>query len=116
MPHSLPKSQHAAPELLTARQTAELLGVSLRLVWLLAAKGDLPAVRIRRCTRWRRADILAFVDRLSASQISSDAANQTDLVNSTRSRSRIRRAVGRRVGTQQARRTGAAEEVQNAAE
>jgi excisionase family DNA binding protein len=116
MLHALPESQQVAPELLTAQQTAELLGVSQRLVWLLAANGDLPAVRIRRCTRWRRADVLAFVDQLAASQTRSEAGRQTDLVNSTRSRPPSRSAAGRRVGGRPARRMRAAEEVQHAAE
>src|SRR5262245_56997846 len=54
------------PELLAVKQVADLLGISPRLVWILAKQGILPAVRIRRCTRWRRADILAFVDHLTA--------------------------------------------------
>jgi excisionase family DNA binding protein len=53
------------PELLTVNQVAELLGISPRLVWLLAKQGTLPPVRIRRCTRWRRADVLAFIDQLT---------------------------------------------------
>jgi hypothetical protein len=38
------------------------------LVWVLAEEGELPPVRIRRCTRWRRADVLAYIDRLAAPQ------------------------------------------------
>jgi hypothetical protein len=59
-----PTSIH--PELLTATQTAGLLNISPRLLWSLAAAGDLPAVRIHKCTRWRRADVLGYIARLAA--------------------------------------------------
>jgi len=54
-----------SPELLTVEQVAELLGVSSRLVWKLAKEGELaPPVRIRSCTRWRRADVMRYIDQL----------------------------------------------------
>ena len=62
-PHSA-----ATRELLTVRQAAELLNVSSRLIWLLTKQGALTPVRIRRCTRWRRADLLAYLDRLTAAR------------------------------------------------
>jgi excisionase family DNA binding protein len=116
MPQALSKSQYVSPELLTVRQTADLLGVSPRLVWLLASRCELPAVRIRRCARWRRADVLAYVDRLAAAQTSSEAGRRTELANSTRKRSPSPSTAGRRVGARPARRMRAAEEVQHAAE
>jgi excisionase family DNA binding protein len=63
-------------ELLTVNQVAVLLGVSPRLVWLLAAQGDLPSVRIRRCTRWRRGDVLLFIDQLPTPQITEEAGRE----------------------------------------
>jgi excisionase family DNA binding protein len=56
------------PELLTVRQVAEILGVSLGFIWKLARQGDLRPVRLRGCTRWRRADILRFIDSLPTDQ------------------------------------------------
>ncbi len=52
----------AAPEWLDARATADLLKVNPRTVAKLAAAGRLPASRIGRLLRFRRADILAFLD------------------------------------------------------
>lgn len=63
------------PELLSASQVAALLSISSRLVWLLAAQGKLRPVRIRRCTRWRRRDILRFIDRLASSSVKSEASH-----------------------------------------
>lgn len=62
------KSITVTPELLTAKQVAEFLGVSQRLIWLLTELGDLRSVRIRRCTRWRRADVVNFINRLASSR------------------------------------------------
>lgn len=53
------------PELLTDVQVSALLGISRRLVWTLAEQGALPPVRIRTCTRWRRADVLRYIDGLA---------------------------------------------------
>jgi len=55
------------PELLTAKQTAELLSISIRTVWELARQNKLRPIRIRRCTRWRRSDVIQFVDGLGNS-------------------------------------------------
>jgi excisionase family DNA binding protein len=73
VPASVPPSPSLSPELLTVNQVAELLGVSARMVWLLAAQSKLAPVRIRRCTRWRRADVLCYIDRLSAPQAAKEA-------------------------------------------
>lgn len=53
-----------SPELLTDKQTAALLSVSRRLVWILAKQGDLKPVRFRGCTRWRRTDVLRYINGL----------------------------------------------------
>lgn len=51
--------------LLTARQLAERLGISLRTVWRWTRAGELPApVRRGRVVRWKAADIDRFVRRL----------------------------------------------------
>jgi excisionase family DNA binding protein len=63
---TLNSSPPVTPELLTVRQTAELLGVSVRLVWYLANDGTLPPVRIRGCTRWRRTSVVRYLKRLDA--------------------------------------------------
>jgi len=74
MPSAVPRP--VSPELLTVAQVAELLGVSSRLVWLLAEQGKLPPVRIRRCTRWRRADVLRYIDQLAAPQAAREATRE----------------------------------------
>ena len=45
---------------------AQMLGVSRRTIWLLAKQGELRPVHIRSCARWRRADVLRYIDRLDA--------------------------------------------------
>lgn len=62
---SEPSVPPTAPELLTADQAGQLLGVSARTIWALAKDGTLRPVRVRSCTRWRRADVLGYVDGLS---------------------------------------------------
>ena len=55
------------PLLLTDRQVGQALGVSSRLIWKLAATGELPRpLKIGRASRWRREDVTAYVDRLAA--------------------------------------------------
>jgi len=50
------------PQLLTAQQVAERLGLSNKLVYLLAARGDLPVVRIsRRAVRFDSEDVVAWL-------------------------------------------------------
>lgn len=54
------KSFESAPMMMTADELAETLCISLRQVWRLKAKGDLPKpVSIGRNVRWRRSDIVA---------------------------------------------------------
>ncbi len=51
--------------LLTVDEVAELLGVSRRSVWRLSSGPDLPSpVKLGRSARWRRADIMAYVEDL----------------------------------------------------
>ena len=48
---------------LSAEEVAESLGVSERHVWALHASGRLPKpVRLGRCVRWRREELLAWVE------------------------------------------------------
>ena len=55
-------SAESSPLLLTVAQVAEALGsISTRSIWRLAATGELPPIRVGRATRWRRADVEAFV-------------------------------------------------------
>ncbi len=51
-----------AANLLTARQVAEQLAVSQRFVYDLAARGDLPSVRMGAVLRFDQADVEAFVE------------------------------------------------------
>jgi hypothetical protein len=62
------------PELLNDRGTAALLGVSVRTVWELARENVLRPIKVRNCTRWRRRDVLAFIDRLAQEQAGEGAA------------------------------------------
>ena len=49
-------------ELLTVREVAELLKISARQVWKLAASGRLPGpMRLGRSVRWRADDLAAFI-------------------------------------------------------
>lgn len=61
----MPLVEHAPPELLTVRQTAAMLAICVRRVWQLAKTRRLVPVRIGTSTRWRRADILAYIDQLA---------------------------------------------------
>ncbi len=49
-------------ELLTDYQVGELLQVSRRLVWQLTQDGALPSLRVGGCRRWRRIDVLAYIE------------------------------------------------------
>lgn len=60
-------SDATAALLLTDRQAAALAGVGRRTLWALVSKGEFPPpVRLpgARATRWRRADVVAWVDAL----------------------------------------------------
>jgi excisionase family DNA binding protein len=51
------------PRLLTAREVAELLGVSERTIWAISTpRGSLRAVRIGKLVRFDPADALAFIE------------------------------------------------------
>jgi excisionase family DNA binding protein len=54
----------ARDRLLTVREVAERLGISLRSVWTLAAAGALPRIRIAgRSTRFAPMDVDALIER-----------------------------------------------------
>lgn len=53
------------PILLSREQVAKLLGVSLNHVINLERRGVFPAVRLGVTVKYRRADILAAIDRLA---------------------------------------------------
>jgi hypothetical protein len=65
MPATISKpSALITPELLNLTQTAAMLSVCERTVLNLGDR--LPPVKLRRCTRWRRADVLKFIEQLDA--------------------------------------------------
>ena len=48
---------------LPAREVAKLLGISERLVWTMHATGQIPRpVRLRRCSRWNRSELVAWLE------------------------------------------------------
>lgn len=51
-------------QLLKVDEVAGRLGVSVRTVWRLVSKGELPKpCKIRGCTRFALSDVVAFADR-----------------------------------------------------
>lgn len=49
-------------ELLTVKEVAKRLKVSVRQVWKLNASGQMPkSVRVARSVRWRAADVAAWI-------------------------------------------------------
>lgn len=50
-------------QLLTVRNVAEMLAVSVRHVWKLVSVGELPVVRIGRCARFDPRDAQAWIER-----------------------------------------------------
>ena len=53
------------PILINVRATAQVLGISQRKVWDMAAKGQLPKpVHLGGSTRWRIAELNAYVESL----------------------------------------------------
>jgi excisionase family DNA binding protein len=58
-------------DLLTAREVADRLSVSVRTLWRMAARGDLPPpIRYnRKLVRWKAADIDRYVAALSPRRI-----------------------------------------------
>jgi excisionase family DNA binding protein len=49
--------------LLSVRDVAETLAVSVRQVWKLVSLGELPVVRIGRCARFDPRDVQAWIER-----------------------------------------------------
>jgi hypothetical protein len=68
MPFATETSPPLLPELLTSRQVAQLLNICVRLVWKLAKQDLLKPIHVASCARWRRQDVLAYIDRLSTPQ------------------------------------------------
>ncbi len=48
--------------LLKPTEAAALLSVSARTLWSMTAGGEIPAVRVRRCVRYDRRDLLAWIE------------------------------------------------------
>ena len=60
-----PDREKVEPELLTVEQVAQLTTLGVRTVWSLVSEGSFPRpVKIGRATRWRRSQIMAWVDSL----------------------------------------------------
>lgn len=58
----MPADAQLQPEALRAREAAALLGISESFLFQLDKAGRIPApVRIGRCTRWRRAELLNWL-------------------------------------------------------
>ena len=67
----------STPRMMTADELAETLCISLRQVWRLKAKGDLPkSVSIGRNVRWRRSDIVEWIEAGCPSASSRQLANR----------------------------------------
>ncbi len=61
------RSEHPAPELLDANAAAALAGVSRRTWLTLESKNQIPKpveLPVKRLTRWRRADVLRWIEEL----------------------------------------------------
>lgn len=62
---SKPEREKVEPELLTVEQVAQLTTLGVRTVWSLVSEGSFPRpVKIGRATRWRRSQVMAWVDSL----------------------------------------------------
>jgi predicted DNA-binding transcriptional regulator AlpA len=61
------KIETAAPDLLTSKQVAGRLAMSVRTLWRLVAAGRFPPpVRYnRKLVRWKSADVTRYIDTLS---------------------------------------------------
>jgi excisionase family DNA binding protein len=55
--------QNVTDSLLSVRQVAELLSVSMRTVWRMIADGQLHAIRIRGCTRLAVAEVMGYLEQ-----------------------------------------------------
>ena len=61
----MPATTDIQPILINVRATAQVLGISERKVWDMAAKGQLPKpVHLGGSTRWRIAELNAYVESL----------------------------------------------------
>jgi excisionase family DNA binding protein len=59
-----PELLNDAPLMMTADEIAQSLQLSVRTIWRLKAKGDLPkAVKVGRAVRWKRSDILEWIEQ-----------------------------------------------------
>ncbi len=59
-----PESLADAPMMMTVDEIANCLQVSVRTIWRLKAKGDIPkSVNVGRAVRWKRSDILDWIER-----------------------------------------------------
>ncbi len=70
MPDWLPQPRDVAVSpppvpalLINARQAAQALSISPRLLWSLTQRGDVPCLRIGRAVRYDPRDLQAWVDR-----------------------------------------------------
>jgi excisionase family DNA binding protein len=60
-----PEREKVEPELLTVEQVAQLTTLGVRTVWSLVSEGSFPRpVKIGRATRWRRSQVMSWVDSL----------------------------------------------------
>ncbi len=57
------KARESAPLAVAAKEVGSLLGISVRQVWRLNSSGRLPRpIRLGGSVRWRREEIVAFLD------------------------------------------------------
>ena len=57
-------AQGRGRDLLTVDEVAALLGISVRSVWRLVSSGKMPRpVKLSRSCRWKKAEIIEWVDR-----------------------------------------------------
>ncbi|MHB8863461.1 MAG: helix-turn-helix transcriptional regulator [Pirellulaceae bacterium] len=61
---STTQPENSKPLLISAPELAKILGISARSVWRLLSAGKLPApVRLGGAVRWRRSDVLAWIEQ-----------------------------------------------------
>ena len=63
---TIPLPANPGKDLLTARDVAERLSVSVRTLWRMAARGDLPRpIRYnRKLVRWKTVDVTRYIETL----------------------------------------------------
>lgn len=70
-----PSTQSPLPELLRPADMAALLSCSLSQVGVMRRRGDLPeSFKLGNARYWRRADVLAWLDRCAADQVEEGGA------------------------------------------